>query len=135
MRSVPHVQVYGSMALVHASPESLWRAPGSAATDAELENTFGSLGKDLVIFGHIHRPFVRTLPTVNRELTIANTGSVSLSYDGDCRAAYLLIDTGNPTIRRVEYDIETEIQALSACGLPHSDWVSRMLRTGTPQMP
>lgn len=78
MRGVPDIQVEGSLALVHASPESRWRSPAGEATDAELEHTYASLGKELVIFGHIHRPFVPAVPQFDREFTAANTGSVSL---------------------------------------------------------
>src|SRR5258708_40220171 len=65
----------------------------------------------------------------------ANTGSGSLSYDGDRRAAYLLLDGSEPEIRRVEYDVDRELKALSSCGLPHSDWVAKILVSGRPQMP
>jgi hypothetical protein len=67
-------------------------------------------------------------------MIVANTGSVSLSYDGDRRAAYLLLDDSQPTIRRVEYDVESELKALSSCGLPHSEWVVKTLETARPQM-
>src|SRR5271154_265669 len=36
LRGLPRIQMHGPMALVHASPESLWRAPMPAASDAEL---------------------------------------------------------------------------------------------------
>src|SRR5271169_6623474 len=36
LAALPHVQTHGPMALVHASPASLWRAPMDTATDAEL---------------------------------------------------------------------------------------------------
>jgi hypothetical protein len=68
-------------------------------------------------------------------MTVANTGSVSLSYDGDRRAAYLLLDDFQPTIRRVEYDVDKELKALSICGLPHSGWIAETLKTARPQMP
>ncbi len=68
-------------------------------------------------------------------MTIVNTGSVSLSFDGDRRAAYLLLDGSTPTIRRVEYDVDKEIKALAVCGLPHSDWIAKTLASGYPQMP
>ena len=66
---------------------------------------------------------------------VSNTGSVSLSYDGDRRAAYLLLDESKPAIRRVEYDVDTELKALSGCGLPHSVWIAKMLESGSFQMP
>jgi hypothetical protein len=36
---------------------------------------------------------------------------------------------------RVEYDVEKELKALSTCGLPHSDWVAKTLRSASPQIP
>ena len=68
-------------------------------------------------------------------MTVVNTGSVSLSYDGDRRAAYLLLDHSTPAIRRVDYDIDREVKALASCGLPHSDWIARTIQSGRPQMP
>jgi len=68
-------------------------------------------------------------------MIVANTGSVSLSYDGDRRAAYLLLDESEPTIRRVQYDVDRELKALAACGLPHADWVAKILDSASPQMP
>ena len=131
LRGLPRKQVHGSMTLVHASPESTWRAPAPEASDAELEKVYRPLGTPIAVYGHIHRSFVRSL----QSLTVVNTGSVSMSYDGDPRAAYLLLDDGAPTIRRVEYAVEREIKALASCGLPRSDWVARMLKSASPQMP
>jgi len=68
-------------------------------------------------------------------MLVINTGSVSLSYDGDRRAAYLLLDDSEATIRRVEYDVDREIRALAGCGLPHSDWIAKTIESGRPQMP
>lgn len=128
---LPRVQVLGPMALVHASPESAWRSPGPEASDAELERVYGTLGRAIVIYAHIHRPYIREI----RGMIVANTGSVSLSYDGDRRASYLLLDESMPTIRRVEYDVDRELQALSSCGLPHAEWVARTLQSGCFEMP
>ncbi len=131
LRGLPRVQIHGSMALVHASPGDLWRAPGPEASDAELEAVYGKLGKPVAVYGHIHRPFIRYGPA----MTVVNTGSVSLSYDGDRRAAYLLLDEFQPSIRRVEYDVEREVRAMHDRRLPHADWVAKMLESAAPQMP
>jgi predicted phosphodiesterase len=131
LRGLPHLQIHGPMALVHASPESLWRAPAPEASDAELEQVYAPLGQPIAIYAHIHRAYVRSV----LEMIVANTGSVSLSYDGDRRAAYLLLDESKPTIRRVEYDVDREIKALAGGGLPHADWVAKILASASPQMP
>ncbi|MDQ6666025.1 MAG: metallophosphatase family protein, partial [Acidobacteriota bacterium] len=129
LSGLPFTQMHGPMALVHASPESTWRAPMPDASDAELASIYGPLGRPVAVHGHIHRSYIRSVS----ELIVANTGSVSLSHDGDRRAAYLLLDDSKPAIRRVEYNVDREIQALSACGLPHADWVARMLDSGRPE--
>src|SRR6266404_2706758 len=119
LRGLPRTQIHGPMALVHASPETPWRAPAPEASDAELESVYGPLGQRIAIYGHIHRSYIRSVSG----MTVANTGSVSLSYDGDRRAAYLLLDDSTPIIRRVEYDVDRELKALSSCGFPHADWL------------
>jgi predicted phosphodiesterase len=131
LRGLPRAQVHGPMALVHASPQSRWRAPGPEASDAELESVYSPLGQPIAIYGHIHRPYIRRLSGT----TVANTGSVSLSYDGDRRAAYLLLDGSKPAIRRVEYDVDSELKTLSSCGLPHAEWIAKILESASPQMP
>ena len=134
--TLPRVLIQDSIALVHASPESPWKSPGPEASDAELEATYAPLDRPIVVYGHIHRPFLRRIPRPHaQEMFVLNSGSVSLSYDGDPRAAYLLMDESNPTIRRVEYDLEKEISSLSCCGVPHADWITKILRCSSPQLP
>ena len=137
LRALPRKQIHDRIALVHASPESLWRAPAHTASDAELESVYSPLGQAVAIYGHIHRPFVRSVAGVRgaSKMLVANSGSVGLPYDGDRRAAYLLVDESGPAIRRVEYDVDRELKALRACGLPHGDWVAKMLASGSPQIP
>jgi predicted phosphodiesterase len=96
------------------------------ASDDELQSTYASLGAQIVVYGHIHRPFIRRLPG----MTVVNTGSVSQSYDGDTRASYLVIDGDSVAIRRVEYDVQGEAEELLRSGLPHAEWLSRILLAG-----
>ena len=116
------------LAVVHASPGDAWRSPAAGALDADLLRTYQPLGRRRVVFGHIHASFVRRIG----EVTIANAGSVSLSYDGDPRAAYALIDADRVEIRRVAWDVEAEIARLVAAGDPYADYTAKVLRTGRP---
>jgi predicted phosphodiesterase len=116
------------VAVVHASPGDPWRSPGATAADAELAQVYGPLGCRRIVFGHIHQPFVRQIGA----LTVANSGSVSLSYDGDPRAAYAVVDEDGVTIRRVEYDIEEEIRRLEAARDPYAAYSAQVLRTARP---
>ena len=133
LRELPRVKTLEGFGLVHASPESCWRAPASEATRAELETIYGSLGRPVVVFGHTHRPFIRDVAAYPKLLI--NTGSVGLPHDGDPRASYLILQDGTPSIRRVEYNMEKELRALASCGLPGATWTAKMLRTSSPQMP
>lgn len=120
------------LALVHASPASAWVSPQAGAEDGRLRDAFDSLERPVVIYGHIHRPFVRVLDDT---MLVANCGSVGLPYDGDSRAAYLLITDGEPEIRRVVYDKDRELQALDSSRMPHARWTAAMLRHAAFVMP
>jgi putative phosphoesterase len=131
LQTLPRIYKQDSLALVHASPESTWRAPAPEAAGEELSAVYTPLERPLVVYGHIHRSFIRTVGRI----TVVNSGSVSLSYDGDRRATYLLLDGMTPAIRRVEYDVDREVNSLSACGLPHSAWIAKSLLSARPEMP
>jgi putative phosphoesterase len=131
LSKLPKVQVQSTIALVHATPDSVWRTITPEAADAELESVYSPLNQPIAIYGHVHRPYIRTTGS----LTVINTGSVGLSHDGDVRASYLLLDGTKPTIRRVEYDLDKELKALATCGLPYTDWTAKILKTARPQMP
>ncbi len=126
LQTLPYLQRQGSLALVHASPNDLWQAPLPTASALELQSAYGGLHVPVAVYGHIHRPYIRR----HEGTTVANTGSVSLSYDGDPRASYLLMDETKVTIRRVAYDLEREANDLLRSDLPHARWVSQILRAG-----
>ena len=115
-----------SLALVHASPGNLWRAPMETAGDAELENTYKQMNAEIVVYCHIHKSFIRKVGN----MTICNTGSVGSPYDGDPRASYLLIDNGQPETRRVVYDVEKEVGRMLLSNYPQKEWIAEMRRKG-----
>jgi predicted phosphodiesterase len=126
LEGFPERYAVEEITLVHASPGDLWRAPMPNASDEELRSTYAPLSSAIVVYGHIHRPYTRRVG----EMTVANTGSVSQSYDGDRRASYLVIDGERVSIRRVEYDVESEAKELLRSGLPHAAWMAKILLTG-----
>jgi len=126
LQSLPAMHTFEQITLLHAGPNDLWRAPMANATNEELRTTYLPLNSGIVVYGHIHAPYIRRLP----ELTVANTGSVSQSYDGDRRASYLVIDGDQLTTRRVEYDVEGEVEDLLNSGIPHADWMAKILLAG-----
>ena len=131
LRGLPTEWRSGETVLLHAGPQDLWRAPLVDCRDAELTETYRTLGARIVCYGHIHRPFVRQVAG----FTVCNAGSVGMPYDGDLRATYLLIEDGRPSIRRVEYDVEREARELRASNYPYKDWLADILLTGKYSRP
>ena len=115
-----------NLVLVHAAPADMWKAPMDPLDDAALENVYGPLGAATVVYGHIHRPFIRQLS----KFTVCNSGSVGMPYDGDSRASYLLVTDGRAEIRRVEYDVEREVRSLLTSTYPHKEWFAEVRRRG-----
>jgi predicted phosphodiesterase len=126
LRELPAEERFEDLLVLHAAPDDLWRAPMPDATDAELSDVYGGHGAAAVVYGHIHRPYVRALGP----LTVTNCGSVGLPWDGDPRASYLLIDDGQPRVMRVEYDLQREAAALQRSGYPDADRLAEMRRRG-----
>ena len=126
LRRLPTELRHENLVLLHASPGNLWRAPMATADDTELERTYKDLNAQIVVYCHIHRPFIRRVG----EMRVCNCGSVGSPYDGDPRASYLLIDDGQPAIRQVEYDVEKEVERLLASDYPQKEWVAEMRRRG-----
>jgi putative phosphoesterase len=125
LQALPLTMQVGPVFLCHASPTDPWLAPREKDGDDKFSATFGSVGANTVVYGHIHVPLVRKL----KDMTVVNTGAVSLSYDGDWRASYLLFESGRPSLRRIEYDRDREERALLQSRLPHREWLAQVLRT------
>jgi putative phosphoesterase len=132
LRGLPAAYEIDGMTLVHASPLDLWRAPAPEATDAELASVYEGPGRQVVVYGHIHRPFIRRLTSGT---TVVNAGSAGLPFDGHRQASWVLLEDMQPQIRRVEYDVDREINSLRNRDLPCADWVARMLLSAKPERP
>jgi putative phosphoesterase len=126
LRQLPGEHREHDTVLVHASPGDLWRAPPPDADDVELGTTYRSCDAETVVYGHIHRPYVRELD----RFTIANSGSVGSPFDGDPRASYLLLDAGEAQVIRVEYDVEREIGLVLRSDYPDARRIAEMRRLG-----
>ena len=114
------------VALVHATPGDCWAIVPNDASDDRLREIYGPLGTPIAVYGHIHHAYVRRLDG----LTVVNSGSVSLSLDGDVRATYVVIDDGRIEHRRVSYDLERVAADLIALDYPNAGTYGTWLRTG-----
>ena len=134
LRALPLRWSGHDLTVVHAGPGDAWQIVSASASDEALTRVFGAGSGDpgsgirssRVVYGHIHVPFVRRLP----EMTVVNSGAVSLSFDGDPRASYALVDGDRVEIRRVAYDVEKEIDLLMRTDDPLRESTAATLRTG-----
>lgn len=126
LRGLPPQARVGDVLVLHAGPGDLWRAPMPTAPDDELRGAYGELGAAVVVYGHIHQPFVRDLGG----LAVANSGSAGMAFDGDPRASYLLVEDSRPRIVRVAYDVERDARALQDTGYPDAVRLAEMRRRG-----
>ena len=115
------------IALVHAVPGDCWPVVAHDAPDDRFRQVYGTLGVPVAVYGHTHHAHVRRLDG----LTVLNSGSVSLSMDGDVRATYAVVEDGQVAHRRVAYDVEPVIEDLLRIGYPNVEFYISWLRTGT----
>ncbi len=115
--------------LVHAAPSDplyTYLPPSEAARwAAEVEK----IDADVILVGHTHLPMILR---VNSKIVL-NPGSVGQPRERDPRAAYAIIEDGEPSLHRVEYDIEATVAALERRELPPEvvEPLAHVLRTGT----
>jgi putative phosphoesterase len=114
------------LVVVHAVPGDCWAIVSHDAPDATMRETYSSAGAPIVIYGHIHHAFVRRLG----DLTVVNSGSVSLSLDRDVRATYVIVDGDQVEHRRVDYDLEKVADDYYSSGYPMADSYVSWLRAG-----
>ncbi|MCA1651054.1 MAG: metallophosphoesterase family protein [Acidobacteria bacterium] len=126
LRALPRRWSDGDLSVVHAGPDDVWQITPANASDEELERVYAALRSKRVLYGHIHYPYIRRVST----FMVANSGAVSLSFDGDARACYALVDDDRIEIRRVEYDVEQEIRLLLGTDDPFAETTAETLRTG-----
>ena len=116
----------GSLLMVHGTPDTPFTAPFPEDPPAAFTPYEGKAG--LVIFGHVHVPFVRQL---SDGTVVANPGSVGLPADGTA-ASYMLVDQAGAdwTIRHrhVEFDVASVIEQARAFGGPAAERFTHLLK-------
>lgn len=87
--------------LVHATPRDAMDEYLGADADAWRQRLAG-IEADFVCVGHSHVPFHLDLGSMQ----VVNPGSVGQPRDGDWRASYAIIEDGQVSLHRTEYDLE-----------------------------
>jgi putative phosphoesterase len=114
--------------LVHATP----RDPLDEYANADVEfwkRRLDGIEADIVCVGHTHQPYLLNVG----DTLVVNPGSVGLPRDGDPRASYAIYENGEVILRRVEYPIQTTIDAVECSPLPElaKEMLVRAYRQGT----
>ena len=128
--------------MVHGSPRRINEYLFEDRPDDLLLKRMAGAGADVMLFGHTHKPYHKTLAdsTEAGEVRVRhaiNTGSVGKPKDGDPRAGYVLLtvdperpksDPGYCSVEfvRLGYDVEAAARAVEASPLP--DAFAQMLR-------
>ncbi len=116
--------------LVHGSPRKINEYLFADRPDATLERLLDMAEAEVLVCGHTHIPYHRTLPSGRH---VVNAGSVGKPKDGNPQACYVVLEANNRdltvTFRRVPYDVERAARAIESSAMPHE--YAEMLRTGT----
>ena len=103
----------------HATPTSLFDVVHPDENDQKLSGKLLVNEADILIYGHIHKPYVRF---VNGKCII-NTGSVGLPFDGMNKSSYAIVEVeeGNilTSIVRVDYEVDEVIKQIKESDYPN----------------
>lgn len=114
--------------MTHTSPDPESQYLDSETSLKRLGELADQVDVDVVLFGHSHRAFVRTV----NDVSFINPGSVGRLDDGDPRGSYALLDITDGKLQtqlfRVPYNITAAVQALRQKGLP--DVFCQVIRQG-----
>jgi len=135
LRSLPnHIlwdQEDSRVLMVHGSPRRLNEYLYEDRPVESIERMLKPYNVDTLIFGHTHLPYHRVVSDVN----LVNDGSVGRPKDGDSRAGYAIIETGEKVkveFHRIPYPVEEVAETMIEMGLPK--WLAEYLRkAGTPE--
>jgi predicted phosphodiesterase len=103
----------GPTCFCHGTPASDTAMITTATTDERLEEIVSTTLEPLVVCGHTHRQFDRTVGSHR----IVNAGSVGLPYEGSA-AAYWAVIGPEVSLRRTEYDLPSALEEMRRPGCP-----------------
>jgi hypothetical protein len=101
----------------HGSPRSDEEIITALSPEARLAPMLDGVAEAVVVCGHTHHQFDRAV--LGRRLV--NAGSVGMPYEDEAAAYWLLLDDGEPSLQRTDYDIGAAVERLRATGFPDID--------------
>lgn len=104
----------GSVLVCHSTPTDDESIYTRITPDDELVALLGQVNHDVLVCGHTHMQYDRTLST---GLRVVNPGSVGMPYEG-ARGAFWAVLGPEVEFRRSEYDVEAAVAAMEVMGAP-----------------
>ena len=108
------VEGLGDVLVCHSTPASDTPIYTRITPDDELRAELGPVEADVLLCGHTHMQYDRTLSS---GLRVVNPGSVGMPYEG-ARGAYWALLGPDVVFRRSDYDIEACVAAIRVLGAP-----------------
>lgn len=113
----------GSLLVFHSTPWSDTPIYTSITPDDVVAELIGDVNADVVVCGHTHMQYDRTLSS---GLRIVNPGSVGMPYEGRPGAFWAVLGP-DVDLRSSEYDVEACVAAIQLLGSPTDDQLMRYL--------
>jgi putative phosphoesterase len=109
-----HIEGLGRVLFCHATPTSDEPIYTRLTPDTDVVQLFETVDADVVVCGHTHIQYDRTL---SGGLRIVNPGSVGMPYEG-ARGAFWALLGPDVELRRTEYDVDAAVAAMRKRGAP-----------------
>ena len=101
----------------HATPADDLPMTTALTPDEALLSMFVGLEERVVVIGHTHHQFDRSVEGVR----VVNAGSVGMPYEDDVAVFWALVEDGEPSLRRTPLDVKAAADEIRASGWPAGD--------------
>lgn len=104
---------------VHGSPKSVTQQMGASIPEEEIRQAIIDVNEDIILCGHTHCPFIGEVDGKK----IFNVGGVGISFDGDNRASYGILDFSGDGVelinRRINYPVTELLRVAKERNFPN----------------
>jgi predicted phosphodiesterase len=119
------VEGLGAVLFCHATPSSDTRIVTRETPEAEVARELGRATATLIVCGHTHVQFDRTVAAVR----LVNAGSVGMPYEDTTDARWALVGPDGVELASTPYDAKAALERLAKPSLPaYDDWFAAPLR-------
>ncbi|HYI74331.1 MAG TPA: metallophosphoesterase family protein [Gaiellaceae bacterium] len=117
------IEGLGRVLVCHSTPSSDLPIYTRITPDEEVLTLLGSVEADVLVCGHTHMQYDRTL---SNGLRLVNPGSVGMPYEGRPGAFWALLGP-DVAFRHSAYDIDAAVAAMGVLGAPRQEDAENLL--------